>query len=256
MVPRYRAPRPRTYSRRSRAARERENRVALKIRDAHAKSGSSRDRSAARPAPCPLSMASPRSLRALHRALGNFNFGWRGPARQILDRMPVGVARGEIHSPKLLPSRRTWSTRLTLSKNTCQSNAEVRRMLVMMLRTVTLIAACSWCSARTISSAVVPCAARRSSSQSRIGPTLGSRSRRRWIKLHREGAVQRLLFKLTQHRRRARRLPALPCPAGCRPEHRPHRARARLQHNALRQSRRFSTSTMRSVIATAQSSPM
>ena len=38
-------------------------------------------------------------------------------------------------------------------------------MLVMMLRTVTLAAPCRWCSSRTTASAVVPCAASRSSSQ-------------------------------------------------------------------------------------------
>ena len=45
-------------------------------------------------------------------------------------------------------------------------------MLVMMLRTVTFAAPCRWCSSRTTLSAVVPCAARRWSSQFSAGVML------------------------------------------------------------------------------------
>ena len=38
---------------------------------------------------------------------------------------------------------RTSSTRLTLSTNAAQSNHEIRPMLVITFRTVTLVAACS-----------------------------------------------------------------------------------------------------------------
>ena len=41
------------------------------------------------------------------------------------------------------------STRLTLSKNSAQSTSDISRMLVMMLRTVTLEAPWRWCSSCT-----------------------------------------------------------------------------------------------------------
>ncbi len=53
-------------------------------------------------------------------------------------------------------------------------------MLVMMFRTVTVIAAWRRCSTSVISSAVVPCAASRWCSQASAGVTAGSRSRSRW----------------------------------------------------------------------------
>ncbi len=83
-------------------------------------------------------------------------------------------------------------------------------MLVMMLRTVTLAAPCRWCSSRTISSAVVPCAARRPSSQ---------RERRRHARilvaqaldqLHRERIRQRRAVVRAQKRRRPHRLSSGP----------------------------------------------
>ena len=84
--------------------------------------------------------------------------------------LPVAVARREVHRRRTHSrSRRTSSTRLTLSTNWAQSNHEIRRMLVITLRTVTFIVAWRWCSMRTISSAVVPSAARSSSSQRRAG---------------------------------------------------------------------------------------
>ena len=60
-------------------------------------------------------------------------------------------------------------------------------MLVMTLRTVTFMAAWRWCSRRTISSALVPCAARSSSSQPSAGVTAGSWSRSRWKSWTRPG---------------------------------------------------------------------
>ncbi len=68
-------------------------------------------------------------------------------------------------SANRLPACRISSTTLTLSTNWAQSNHEIRRMLVITLRTVTFIVAWRWCSRRTISSAVVPSDARSSSSQ-------------------------------------------------------------------------------------------
>ncbi len=43
-------------------------------------------------------------------------------------------------SAKPLPDRSASSTRLTFSNNSVQSTSEIRRMLVMMLRTVTFVA--------------------------------------------------------------------------------------------------------------------
>ena len=82
-------------------------------------------------------------------------------------------------SAKALPLRSSSSTRLTCSKKPFQSKADIRRMLVITLRTVTFMAACASWSSRTMSSVVVPCAARRSSSQRSAGTTVGSCSRRR-----------------------------------------------------------------------------
>ena len=52
-------------------------------------------------------------------------------------------------------------------------------MLVITLRTVTFIAACRWCSRRTISSVLVPWASSRASSQCSAGTRSGSCSRSR-----------------------------------------------------------------------------
>src|SRR5439155_1420074 len=80
---------------------------------------------------------------------------------------------------KSLPIRNVSSTRLTLSTSSTQSKSEISRMLVMTLRTVTFVAPCLWCSSRTIASAVVPCATRRSSSHISARVTFGSWSRSR-----------------------------------------------------------------------------
>ena len=102
------------------------------------------------------------------------------PARQFLDGAAVEIARREIHVAQTRCRRRsTSSTRLMRSTSSVQSTSEIRRMLVMMLRTVTVAAPCLWCSSRTTASAVVPCAARCWSSQVSAGVTLGSWSRSR-----------------------------------------------------------------------------
>ena len=61
-------------------------------------------------------------------------------AGKLLDRVAVAVARREVHLAERTPRRAaTSSTRLTLSTNWAQSNHEMRRMLVITLRTVTFI---------------------------------------------------------------------------------------------------------------------
>ena len=56
------------------------------------------------------------------------------------------LREGKSMLAKLLPDRSTSSTRLTLSNSSAQSTPETRRMLVMMFRTVTLVAPRRWCS--------------------------------------------------------------------------------------------------------------
>ena len=124
------------------------------------------------------------------RSRGGSDRGWRSPWPRSRCR------RGAPRRP-----------RLTLSKNSVQSNADISRMLVITLRTVTFIAAWRWCSTRTISSAVVPWAARRSSSQRSAGVTAGSWSRRRWTSWTANGgrAARRSSNRRSDRRRRLRR---------------------------------------------------
>ena len=78
-------------------------------------------------------------------------------------------------------------------------------MLVITFRTVTFIVAWRWCSRRTISSAVVPWAARSSSSQRRAGVTAGSWSRRRWKSWTRAAVGSAAAREPAQGRRRGLR---------------------------------------------------
>ena len=80
---------------------------------------------------------------------------------------------------KALSARSRASTRLTDSKNSAQSVSEIRRMLVMTLRTVTFDATCRSCTWCTTSSIVVPCRRSCVSSQPTAGVVVGSWSRRR-----------------------------------------------------------------------------
>ena len=79
-------------------------------------------------------------------------------------------------------------------------------MLVTTLRTVTFIAPWRWCSSRTSASALVPSAARRSSSQRSSGVTVGSCSRSRCTSCTAKARGSGRLVEPTQQRLRARRL--------------------------------------------------
>ena len=58
--------------------------------------------------------------------------------------MPVGVARREIHFVERASLAKDCVNKARrFRKRRASPNAEVNRMLVMMLRTVTLVAACS-----------------------------------------------------------------------------------------------------------------
>ena len=80
---------------------------------------------------------------------------------------------------KSLFDARTTSTRLSRSNSCFQSASEIRRKLVMMLRTETFAAPCWRWTSRTTASVVVSCTARRSSSQFSAGVIFGSWSRNR-----------------------------------------------------------------------------
>ncbi len=159
-----------------------------------------------------------------------------------------------------MPANRpcAWSSssaRLTLSTNRDQSNHEMRRMLVMTFRTVTFIAACRWCSMRTVSSAVVPCAASTSSSQPSAGVAAGSWSRSRW-----KSWTRPAVGSVTSE---SRRREAAAASGLCRPmpsrlsANSSARCRAfRLRTICRARRRRFSTRMIRMLIATAHSSPM
>ncbi len=77
-------------------------------------------------------------------------------------------------------------------------------MLVITLRTVTCVATCSCCSCRTISSAEIPWAARRSASHGTAGVTCGVLLAQPLDEPHREGARQRPPFQFAQERPRVR----------------------------------------------------
>ena len=130
------------------------------------------------------------------------------------------------------------------------------RMLVMMLRTVTVIAAWRRCSTSAISSAVVPCAASRSFSQASAGVTAGSWSRSRCTSSTANAVTSRGLSSRDMTAATDR------TPRPLEPEQLvgervglagAPRARATI---ASASRRRFSTSTTRSEIVTAQSSPI
>ena len=80
---------------------------------------------------------------------------------------------------------------------------------------------------------MVPCAARRSSSHTRIGPTLGSRSRKRCTSCTAKAPLERLRFRSGASTRVGAELRSgRRCPAGDRPARRLPRARA-AAHDAL-----------------------
>ena len=159
-------------------------------------------------------------------------------------------------SPKSVSLRRISSTRLTLSKNSCQSNAEIKRMLVMMLRTDTFAVPCCWCSVRTISSAFVPAGSQALIEPDQHGPELldrdpagaGQAARQTlFLREHSQsgGGPTAEWFQLDHSNRASRSANAS---ASWRA------FRLRTICSAI--LRKFSTSTTRSVMATAQSSPI
>ena len=127
-------------------------------------------------------------------------------------------------SAKPLSARSAASTRLMRSNSSVQSTSEIRRMLVMMLRTVTFMPPCRWCSSRTIWSAVVPCAARRSSSQTSAGVIRGSWSRRRCSSCTAKAAGSGRARRPAQHRARVPLAVGRRRRAAGRPRRRPRRA--------------------------------
>ena len=95
---------------------------------------------------CFLSLSRRPSLtapRAISSSLGARAFA------DSLDYVSVAIARRKLHlridAGRILAQQRLDQT--DLSKKSCQSSVESRRMLVMMLPTVTCVAACRWCSA-------------------------------------------------------------------------------------------------------------
>ena len=128
-------------------------------------------------------------------------------------------------------------------------------MLVITLRTVTFIVAWRWCSRRTISSAVVPSAARSSSSQRRAGVIAGSWSRRRWKSWTRAavGSAAR-----ESRRRDAAATSGLssPRPSRLSASSSAFWRAARLRTICSARRRRFSTRRIRRLIAIAHSSPI
>ena len=97
-----------------------------------------------------------RDARRLERAIGDFEFRERRAPGQLLDRAAVEIARRKIHVGKVAAARSRSSTRLTLSNSSAQSMSEISRMLVMMLRTVTLDAPCRCWACCTTSSIEAP----------------------------------------------------------------------------------------------------
>ena len=93
-------------------------------------------------------------------------------------------------APNRLSARSAASTRLTLSKNSAQSKVAIVRMAVITLRTVTFIAAWSWCSTRTSSSGDVPSAESCSSSHRSAGVVCGILLAQALDELHGEGDGQ------------------------------------------------------------------
>ena len=130
-------------------------------------------------------------------------------------------------------------------------------MLVITLRTVTFIVAWRWCSRRTISSAVVPCAASSSSSQrsaGRDGRVLVAQALEQLDARGRRQRVERDRSRAARPRRRWRAV----CRgrAGCRRARRRAGGPPGCARSASARRRRFSTSRIRRLMAIAHSSPI
>ena len=82
-----------------------------------------------------------RRLGEIYDSLSQVELGHLRTTGYPFDSLAVGVASREIHVGKIAGARSTSSTRLTRSKISGHSIAEIWRMLVMMLRTVTFISA-------------------------------------------------------------------------------------------------------------------
>ena len=156
-------------------------------------------------------------------------------------------------APKLLPARSAASTRLTLSKNSAQSNVDIVRMLVITLRTVTFIAAWRWCSWRTSSSGDVPRPASCSLEPASAGVDVGILLAQALDELHREGHRQGSGLEPPKGET-ARRFPAEP--EQLVRERVGVAARSATVDDLLGQAPEVLQEHQRSAIGTAHSSPM
>ena len=175
--------------------------------------------------------------------------------RELLDGVAVPVPRRKVHLRDARPVAQLLCTRLTLSKKSAQSACDSRRMLVITLRTVAWLAICSWCSTCTSSSAVVDSRASLRSSQSSAGVTAGSCSRSRWTSCtanaREKGTASSIWITSAGAGFGSSAAPSRTSAMRSASS----RARLRAATRSERR-RRFSTSTTRSEIASAQSSPI
>ncbi len=179
------------------------------------------------------------------------------PARQALNGMPIGIARGEIELREIRVSAEDSSTRLTLSKKSGHSKADISRMLVMMLRTVTFMAACCWCSRRTIIVRGGVLLRQPFIEPSQDGANVGIHiaqplqqvGQRKRLRV---GLVPKFLKQDLREEGMASRL----CRAGCPPGYRLPAARRGCAQFVRRACADFPPAQYASVIATAHSSPI
>ena len=184
-------------------------------------------------------------------------------ARQLFDRMPIAIARREVHFGEVgwRHAERRASTRLTLSKISAQSSVEMSRMLVITFRTVTLVC-------RPDSADAPRGRSRRRSCRWRREPLVQPDERRRDPRILIAQALEQLERRTpsaagrSSSKRGAARFPAR---SAARPADAEELVGERVglpgatlarRRCCSAARRRFSTSTMRSVIATAQSSPI
>ena len=107
--------------------------------------------------------------------VGHLQLGAAGAAGELFDRAAVEIRASENPSRQVgLPASNTSSTRLTVRTARSNRRPRCRRMLVMMLRTVTMMADLPLMLVVDDASAVVPCRASCSSSHSNAGAILGS----------------------------------------------------------------------------------
>ena len=126
----------------------------------------------------------------------------------------------------------------------------------MMFRTVTFIAVCSWCSVRTISSAVVPWVGQTLIEPLQHDSHVGVNVAKTLNQLHDKGPGQGLLFELAQSGFGRNGGLSAGAERDCQRAASASSRSARLRTILSVSRRRFSTSTTRSVMATAHSSPI